>query len=420
MKTVDDFLMKIGMHPDMTDISAVCQSFMREMELGLAGEDSSLPMIPSFISANGSPEDDKPIIAIDAGGTNLRIGLVSFQQGKPVVLQQESMPMPGSRGEISAAEFFDLIAQCLLPLTEKSSSIAFCFSYPAEIFPDHDGKIICLNKEVRVRCAEGLLLGQELIKALRARGAENSFDFILLNDTAAGLMGGIAALGLKDYDGIAGLVLGTGSNTCYMERGENIKKLANPSDMIINCESGIFNKLVRGESDIMTDMASDIPGDHQLEKMISGVYHGTVITNTLRLAAGEGLLSASFGSIREPFTPKQLDDFLLGQDNPVAALCGDGDAETVKTIIDRSYERSAKLVCANIAALCLHCDGGKTQERPFYVVAEGSSFHKSLLFRDKLNKYMDGFVKNTLGRHVSIVRAENSTLAGATLAALLN
>ena len=420
MTAVDEFLLSISMHPDLTDISEVCRCFREEMELGLAGKPSSLQMIPTYISAHGKPESNKPVIAIDAGGTNLRVGLVTFADDKPVILSMEKSAMPGSLGEISADEFFDILAEKVLPLTGESSKIAFCFSYPAEIFPNHDGKILQLNKELRIKDARGLLLGQELLKKLKEKCGKGDWDFTVLNDTAAGLMGGIASLGLDEYDGIAGLILGTGNNSCYLEKGSKIKKIPGARDMIINCESGIFNRALRGISDFMVDEASDIPGDHQLEKMMGGAYHGRVISNTAVLASKAGLLSKKFENLTQPFTSQQLDSFLRGETNPVDALCSGADAENMRIIIDRSFQRAAKLVCANIAALCLHCDGGKVPENPFYVVAEGSSFHNSLLFSAKLDKYMKSYIKEKLNRNVCIVRAENSTLAGAALAALLN
>ena len=95
MTAVDEFLLSISMHPDLTDISEVCRCFREEMELGLAGKPSSLQMIPTYISAHGKPESNKPVIAIDAGGTNLRVGLVTFADDKPVILSMEKSAMPG-------------------------------------------------------------------------------------------------------------------------------------------------------------------------------------------------------------------------------------------------------------------------------------------------------------------------------------
>lgn len=415
IKKADDFLRSIDMHPEQIDITKTTVDIISEMERGLCGERSSLSMIPTYLSPLASPIDGEPIIVVDVGGTNLRIGLCTFQDGKPVLTKIKKGPIPGSSGEITTDAFFDVITEKLLPYTEKSSRIGFCFSYIAEIFPDHDGSIVSFNKEVTIRGAEGVIIGKKLRSKLAQRGVKKDLSFTLLNDTTAGLLGGVAELGLSSEGGLAGVVLGTGSNSCYFEQGKKIKKIKNAKDMIINCESGCFSKAFRGKADIMTDNASEIPGDHLLEKMISGAYLGKVISNTAILAAEEGLMSDSFLSRTEHFTLPELDEYMRGVNNSVSAMCKVGDNIVLHYIIDAAFERAAKLVCANISALCLHVDGGGSEDKPFCVVAEGSTFYNSLLFYDKLMENIDEYLRNRLGRYVVFHKAENSTLTGAAL-----
>lgn len=417
---INEFLRGISMHPDQTDIHAATKEFISELEKGLDGEDSSLKMIPTYISAYGTPPENIPVIAIDAGGTNLRISLVTFEKGKPVVSGIEINPIPGSLREITSDEFFSEIANRILPLTEVSDRIGFCFSYPAEIFPDRDGKILRLSKGVFVKGSVGLVIGQELIKKLREKGVSKEFNFALLNDTVASMMGGAAEFPIAGFDGICGLILGTGFNTCYTEKGSKITKLRNAPDMTINCESGNFSRALRGKPDEMTDLASENPGIGLFEKMISGAYLGKVITNTAILASREGFLSESFASVEPSFSLPELDNFLRGRENRIAKLCTGSDAEALREIIDKCFERAAKLACVNIAALCLQCDGGKEAARPFCVVAEGSTFYKSMLMRDKIDRYVKEYIEGRLSRHVVFRGAENLTLTGAALSALIN
>ena len=415
---ISAFLTSIDMHPAQTDVGAFTKAFLAEMDAGLGGESSSLKMIPTYVSADGTPENGVPVIAIDAGGTNLRVALVEFQNGRPVVLRERKSPMPGSRGEVSAEAFFAELADEVKPFTEESDRIGFCFSYPAVIFPDGDGQVICLTKEVRVSGIEGRMIGRSLLRKLGEKGVKKDLTLTILNDTAASLLGGMATLGLDRAGGIAGLILGTGCNTCYAERGVRIKKLHGAENMIVNCESGNFSRAFRGRADEMVDKASENPGAYRFEKMLSGVYLGRVITCEAQLAAREGLLSAAFRDGVTPFTAPELDDFLRGRENRVAALCKEADRKALTQLIDLSFERAGKLVCANILALCLHCDGGKTAAHPFSVVAEGSTFYKSLLLRDKLKGYMKSVAEETYGRQIVFCRAENATLTGAAFAAL--
>lgn len=416
----DEFMKKIKMHPEQVDIRSVTRDYMNEMDKGLSAEGSSLPMIPTYISVDGAAADNTPVIAIDAGGTNLRVALVTFRDGKPVTERLEKCSMPGSHGEISVDEFFAEIAEKVLPLTEFSGSISFCFSYPVEIFENLEGRIILLTKEVKVRDSSGVIIGESLVKKLKTLGVTRDLRVIVLNDTAAGLMGGLANLDISHGDGFAGLILGTGFNCCYVEKQGKISKISSNKSMIINCESGHFGLAPYGLADDVLDTESDYPGVARFEKMMSGVYLGQLISNTAKFAAKEGLLSAEFATDGGQFTTPEYDRFLRGDNNKVKNLCKGSDAQVLTALIDMCFERVARLVCATISALCLHCDGGKTAEHPFTVVAEGSLFHNSLLFREKLDQYLNKHTKGVLGRYVSIAHAENATMAGSALAALIN
>ncbi|MBP8639900.1 MAG: hexokinase [Oscillospiraceae bacterium] len=415
----NELLREISMHPDLNNIQELTNSFLSEMEKGLYGEVSSIPMIPTYISAIGTPSEDDPVIAVDAGGTNLRVALVTFIDGKPIVSRLEKYSMPGSLFEISSDDFFSQLAEKILPLTEVSDKIGFCFSYPAEIFPNRDGKIMCLTKEVSVTDSEGQILGQGIKKKLSEMGVSKDLSFTLLNDTVAGLMGGVAEFTLSCFDGICGLILGTGYNTCCLEKGENISKLVKAPDMIINCESGNFTKALRGEVDKMIDTTAEYPEVNTLERMLSGAYIGKIVTNMAHFAAQKGLLSNGFNEVLPLFAAPELDDFLRGTANRVTMMCVDSDAVVLRELIDKTFERASRLVCANIAALCLRCDGGKSAEKPFCVVAEGSTFYKSLLFREKLDKYVKSEIEGKLHRFIVFKQAENATLTGSALSALL-
>ncbi len=419
IEQTNELLREISMHPELTDIAAATELFISEMEKGLRSEATSIPMIPTYISADGTPPDNVPVIAVDAGGTNLRVGLVTFIDGKPEISRIEKFPMPGSLFQISSDEFFRQLAEKILPFTDFSDRIGFCFSYPAEIFSDRDGRIIHLTKEVSVTDSEGRVIGQELKTKLRELGVLKDLHFTLLNDTVASLMGGVAEYTLSGFDGICGLILGTGYNTCCLEKGGNISKLNNAPDMIINCESGNFTKALRGRVDEIIDLSCEYPNFNTMERMISGAYIGKLVTGTAHFAAKKGLLSAAFTEIVPQFNSPELDDFLRGTDNRVYKMCVGTDAEVLRQLMDMVFERAAKLVCANIAALCLHYDGGKSADKPFCVVAEGSTFYKSLLFRDKLDKYVKSDIEERLARHVVFRQADNATLTGSALSALL-
>ncbi|MEE9368224.1 MAG: hypothetical protein V3V05_05095 [Pontiella sp.] len=85
---------------------ALLASFLEEMEKGLNGEASSLAMIPAYVGTQRNIPAGKSVAVIDAGGTNLRIGLATFNDAGEIELSSFSkQAMPGRDEETSAAGF---------------------------------------------------------------------------------------------------------------------------------------------------------------------------------------------------------------------------------------------------------------------------------------------------------------------------
>ena len=95
------FLHRHGMEPADFDLQAGLEEFLQEMRRGLSGEPSSLEMIPTYIELAASLPIGEPVIAVDAGGTNLRIALVRFDRDlKPVIENYRKVLMPGVEREV--------------------------------------------------------------------------------------------------------------------------------------------------------------------------------------------------------------------------------------------------------------------------------------------------------------------------------
>ncbi len=196
------------------------ERFLREMEDALDGRPSSLAMIKSWLKKPKRLPSAASAGAIDAGGTNLRIASVVFPGNGPARIRGcETSPLPGTRGEVSADAFFGAIAEKAAKLGQDR--IGFCFSFPADITEDRDGRVRLFSKEVKVSGAEGLLVGEELGRHLEKLGRPGA-EITVVNDTTALLMANPGA--------DIGMVLGTGYNLCYAEK----------DGMIINTEAGRF------------------------------------------------------------------------------------------------------------------------------------------------------------------------------------
>lgn len=102
----------------------------------------------------------------------------------------------------------------------------------------------------------------------------------LLNDTVGTLAGGR----YSDNKVVMGIILGTGTNGCYVEDVANIKKLPAghgqaSGSMVVNIEWGCYMSplLPMTADDHAADAAGANPGRSHFEKLISGMFMGEAV-----------------------------------------------------------------------------------------------------------------------------------------------
>ncbi|MCL2082333.1 MAG: hypothetical protein FWH04_03730 [Oscillospiraceae bacterium] len=428
---VNEFLTKTRMNGYDLNIQDISETFVYGMREGLAGRKSSLRMLPAYIEPGRSVPKDKRVIVLDAGGTNFRVATLAFDESGTAKIENfQRYAMPGIKETITAREFFETVAEWIEPLLEISRTIGFCFSYPAQTTPGRDGVLLSMTKEVSITGAEGFAVGVEINKALVSRGQKPA-NFIVINDTVACMLGGMTAADGK-YDGYIGFILGTGTNTCYIEKNENIRKLPSAvrksgGSMVVNLESGNYNGIHQGSADEYLDQKSNDTGRQQLEKMVSGVYFGKILLRTVKEACQKpfNLFSSEFIKrllMIDKFAMPDIDFFC---ENPNAGgffddlLCGNNnDKDVLMDIIDSLYERAARITAVQIAGILKQSGGGQIASRPVCVVAEGTFFYKSKTFRAKLDLIIKEFLPREMGLHAELTKVEDATLTGAAVAAL--
>ncbi len=420
---VESFLKRHKMASSGIDLLSCTGAFLRAMRDGLAGRPSSLFMIPTYLTDGTAVPRNQPVIVMDAGGTNFRIAEVHFDDlGAPVVEGFAKYPMPGTQEELSCEAFFDRLAGYIMEYRDISERVGFCFSFPTEILPNRDGRILAFAKEVRIPDGKGRLIGEGINAALAARGAA-ARRFTILNDTVATMLCGI---GYQDrpFGGTIGFILGTGTNTCYMESVEEIRKIGGGEGrMAVNLESGCYDGFPRGDYDEELDAASQNPNDHLTEKMIAGAYLGELITRMVRGAVREGLFSEQATAAYDPsyqYSMMEISDFIEGSGTLARLFAAPDDHATLYELIDDCFDRAARIVTANFAAIMTQTGEGHDPEHPVCIVAEGTTFEKAALFRPKLEHYLKTFLCGELGFYCEIVKAEDATLIGSAIAALLN
>ena len=426
-KRAETFLKEYGIHLSCLDPGVLVESFMSEMEKGLAGEDSSLAMIPTFIDSDRPVPKNEPVIVIDAGGTNLRACSVVIDEHSNVITENfAKRRMPGIDGQLSADQFYTELCDFILPVVDCSDRIGFCFSYPVEILPSKDGKLLHWTKEVDVPEVVGTLIGEGLLSALFERGHSGK-QVVILNDTVATLLAGKTRGEQRKCSSYIGYILGTGTNTAYVELNSNITKrddLSREGHQIINTESGGFGKVVQGEIDIRFDSTTNNPGSYAFEKMISGGYMGPLGLELLKVAVEDGILSQRLIDLAmtwDTLTTKDMDDFLGNPfllDSPFADSCiDDADREMLVHLFSGIVERAALLSAVNISASVLKSGQGRNPLYPVCINIDGSTFHKTNWFKSKVEGYLRTQLLDN-GIYYELVSVDSAPVIGAAIAGL--
>ncbi len=432
---VEKFLQEVHMHPDTVNMENTVDHMLEEMALGLNGKPSSLKMLPTYIETDTDIPLEKPTVVLDAGGTNLRVALVTFKEGKkPVIDDYSKHPMPGSRDStVGREEFFDTLAALVEPLISGDSSIGFCFSYSTEIFPDRDGRLLHWSKEIKAPDVVGRMIGSDLKDALRNRGIQDVPDIVILNDTVATLLTGKLSNPTRPWGGYAGFILGTGTNTCYVESNSAIRKVPglNPSGkQIINCETGNYAYPNRGEADLMLGRTTSDTNAYLLEKMLSGGYFGALATQSAKLAGSKGLFSTrAVHSLTEigMFSTKDADNYCHNpadtRDNAIARImkthANESDRQRLWFLFDALLERAAKLSAANIAASILKGPSGSGPLEASCLTIDGTTYYWYYRFQQRVESHLRPCLSNK-NKYYETVRVNDAPLIGAAVAALTN
>ena len=377
-KTPEQFLEENGFvaAADL-DRAALLSAFISEMEKGLKGEPSSLMMIPTFVGVNGKIPEGSSAAVLDAGGTNFRGAIVSIP---PKISDKQNQPMPGTKGEVDEETFYNAFASEVKRLEGKPSckKLGWCFSYPAEATKDLDAKLVRWTKNIKAPAIVGQFVGKELLKRTGGEG------IAVVNDTVATLLAAKATEGDKTYSSYIGFILGTGTNTAYVEKNKNILKMSGldpEGSMIINAESGAFDKAPRSKFDDAADAKTGNPGIGLLEKMIAGAYLGGVGLEIYKAAAK---LAKRLGL-------------------PV-------------------FERAAVLTAVQLAAFVIKSGEGADPSAPVAINADGSTYYKTraIPFDATVRRELDEMLVQRRNVHYAITpQVDDAPMVGAAIAAML-
>lgn len=433
-KEAINFLRKYKMYYDDIDAKRYIELFLLDMKNALEEKESSLKMFPTFIKFKNKIPVNKPVIVLDAGGTNFRSAVVTFNEmHEPIISKFRQSYMPGLREEVSKDEFFRIMIKNIKDILDASDSIGFVFSYPTEIFPDRDGKLVRFCKEIKAKEVEGQFIGKNLLAAAKKYGFKGNRRVVILNDTVASLLSGLLVSQKRQFESFMGFVLGTGLNACYIEKNSNIRKKIvqhlDPNEyQLINIEAGNFDKGPRGDIDLSFDKKLLDPGMYTYEKMFSGAYLGGLATEVVKLAIKDKLFSDSLSREFENgfnFESRDIDDYLYypPESENFKRIFGSmslKDRVFMYYLFDNLVERASVLASIILASAIIKSDKGKNPCNPICIIAEGSSFYKMKNFQSRVDHYLKKILSAYGDYHYEIHRIDNAIILGAAVAALTN
>lgn len=356
---------------------------------GLAKPEQEVLALPAYLKPPSQDLSGQALV-VDAGGTNMRAAWLKLHDNIEIAAGPKSGTLPDGRDrKVEAEEFFNSQAELVKALgAPEGLPLGYCFSYPAEIVPTGDARLLRWSKSIQVEGVVGTMVGEKLAHAV---GSIKQVK--VLNDTVAALMGGAFA-GRSEHRHFIGLIVGTGTNmACFMQTA-HIGKLGSTDfgpEMAVNLESGNFSPPHLSAWDDAVDKASVDPGRGRFEKAVSGFYLPYIFEKLCPNVAG--------------FDPRKG----TGQLVEIRQKAEPGPAYDAACYI---LDRSADLVAAALAGLFpFFGDDGSVG-----IQAEGGLFWGAPGFSARVESTLKKLLPE--GARFAILRQENVNLVGAACAAL--
>ncbi|KAF9930340.1 glucokinase [Linnemannia zychae] len=424
----------------------VKDNFMAGMQKGLEKDGETMAMITSYVMGRLDGTEVGSYLALDVGGTNLRVVAVHLEGGGKITTRQAKYRIDESLKVGEAKALFDFMAVCVDNFLDEHQittrgdggeiqyELGFTFSFPVLQTSINRGTLITWTKGFN---ATGMV-GKDPVAYLQDAFNRRHIPVrvaALVNDT----VGTLLAHAYNNPDTCMGVILGTGCNGAYIEKMDKITKWKgneNAKEMIINMEFGAFDKerviLPLTMFDNKMDRKSVNPNKQIFEKMIAGMYLGEITRNVLLNLIDRRLIfvdhvspdlnqmwtfeTAYMSTIEADKSPdlhatrKVLESTL---NFPSSTL---NDRQIVKLVVQLVGKRAARLSACAIASILEHTG---TYKQKASIGIDGSLFEFYPSFNTDIMDALVEMLGPVVRENISIGLAQDGSGVGAALCALL-
>ncbi|KAF8241147.1 hexokinase [Tricholoma matsutake] len=422
----------------------IVEAFKETLELGLQQPDQVVPMIPTYVFGFPTGKEQGDFLAVDLGGTNLRVCLVNVQGDGKFEITQSKYRLTEEQKQDEGQKLFDFCAESLKTFINTNLAdelkpgdvlpLGFTFSYPCSQDKINHGVLIRWTKGFGAKNTEGRDVAEMFRQSLKKYNVPVELT-ALINDTTGTL---IASHYVNPKTKIA-CIFGTGCNAAYMEHVDDIPKIKNlgcdGADMAINCEWGAFDSfehehLPRTKYDIIVDETSNKPQEQAFEKLISGRYLGEILRLVICELIDEGVLFLGQNTykLENPYVFDTAFLSLMESDPTDELLMIIGifshffAVET--TLAERQFFRALAKLIGRRAARLSACGIAAIVSKMGYldegcaVGADGSLYNKYPEFADRIHEgLVDIFGEK--GRNIVTYHAEDGSGVGSAIIAAM-
>lgn len=437
IRKVDRFLYAMRLSDDqLVDISA---RFRAGMEKGLSSESNAtaaVKMLPTHVLSTPDGSEKGEFLALDLGGSKFKVLQVKVSENgkRRVEMESETYPIPEELLNGRGTEMFDHVAESLKDflqkkhINQKRKALGFTFSFPCGQSKIDEGVLLSWSKNYKARGVLGTNVVQSLRQAIDRVGGTNVDVLALVNDTVGTMM----TCGYDDQRCEVGVIIGTGTNACYMEELRHIDLVeGDEGRMCINTEWGAFGDdgalddfITHFDREI--DAASTNPGKQLFEKMVSGMYMGELVRLILLKMAKKGLLFDGRVSnalrTKGKFQTKHItliEQYKDGLKNTREILTELGlspsadDCLAVQHVSTIVSFRSANLCAAVLAAILTRIrENRKLKSLRITVGVDGTVYRTHPQYPKRLHKVVRRLVPEC---HVRFVLSESGSSKGAAM-----